>query len=267
VPSLAWLATTDFQRYFDRAMFLGALLLLWPVVRALRIGSVRDLGLRPDPRPGWHVALGFLVAAGLLWVLGLCLWETGIYTLRAQGLTPGTLAGFAVTAAAVALAEEAFFRGALQGLIARTARPGTAAVTAAVIFALLHFLKPPEHATGHGSIDWFAGFAFLPKCFWQWGDPRLVFGGFATLLCVGLVLGWARLRTGALWLPIGLHGGWIFGLKTFSRVTRHTTPPGWLAGDDLLHGIGPVVVVLLTGAVVWAATRKEPGAPILPAGD
>ena len=161
------------------------------------------------------------------------------------------------------MAEEAFFRGALQGLVARTARPGAALVSVAAIFAVLHFLKPPEHAAGHGAVTWLSGFVFLPKCFWQWGDARLVLGGFVTLFLVGLVLGWARGRTRALWLPIGLHAGWIFGLKTFSRASRHAAAGGFLVGEDLLHGLAPVLAVLLTGAVVWLALRREESGTII----
>ena len=255
VSSLRWLATTDFQRYFDRAMFLAALLLLWPAVRALHIHGVRDLGLRPDPCPAWHVALGFAPAAGLLWALGVILWRAGVYAPRHVAFHTGDVVKIAFTAVAVAAAEEAFFRGALQGLIGRTARPGVALGSVAAIFAVLHFLKPPEHAVGRGAVNWFSGFVFLPKCFWQWGDARLVLGGFVTLFLVGLVLGWARRRTRALWLPIGLHAGWVFGLKTFSHFSRHTAPGSYLIGDDLLHGLAPVLVVLLTGGVVWWSQR------------
>ena len=261
VHSLHWLAATDFQRYFDRAMFLAALLLLWPAVRALHVGGVRDLGLRPDPRPAWHAALGFVPAAGLLWTLGLIAWRTGIYAPRHAALHAGDLGKIAFTACAVAVAEEAFFRGALQGLVGRTARPGAALVSVAAIFAVLHFLKPPVNAVAHADVNWLSGFAFLPKCFWQWGDARLVVGGFVTLFLVGLVLGWARGRTQALWLPIGLHAGWVFGLKTFSHVSRHTAPGNLVIGDDLLHGLAPVVAVLLTGFLVWLVLRRESHPP------
>ena len=257
VDSFHWLAATDFQRYFDRAMFLAALLLLWPAVRALHIHGLRDLGLRPDPRPARHAALGFVPAAGLLWALGLIFWQAGVYAPRHVAFQAGDVVKIAFTAVAVATAEEAFFRGALQGLVGRTARPGVALVSVAAIFAVLHFLKPPEHAIGRQAVNGLSGFAFLPKCFWQWGDARLVLGGFVTLFLVGLVLGWARGRTRALWLPIGLHAGWVFGLKTFSHFSRHTAPGSFLIGDDLLHGLAPVAVVLLTGALVWLASRWE----------
>ena len=283
VPSLAWLRETDFHRYFDRAMFLAALLLLWPAVRALRITRWRELGLRTDARAGRNALGGFCVAGGLLWLLGVGLWWAGIYAPRAK-CSFGTLAGFLGTAAAVALAEEAFFRGALFGLVQRTAPSrkaegrrqkaegraewedesptqkylSTPLVFVAALFAVLHFLKPMPNAVPLTDVRWFSGFVLLPRAFWQWGDPQLVLGGFVTLFAVGLVLGYARWRTGALALPVGLHAGWVFGLKSFNKVSRHLAPSSFWVGDDLLHGLLPVAAVGLTGAVVWLWLRKQP---------
>ncbi len=254
-PPFGWLRETDFQRYFDRAMFLAALVLLWPAVRALRIGTWRDLGLEPDPRAWQHAAGGFVLAGGLLWLLGLWFWRKHVYALRST-LPPGVLAGFLVSAAAVALAEEAFFRGVLLGLARRTARPAPALVFVSALFAVLHFFKPPARAVAPTAVDWLSGFAFLPKTFWQWHDPLLVAGGVTTLFLVALVLGYARLRTRSLWLSIGLHAGWVFGLKGFNKVSRHLSPPNLWIGDDLLHGLGPVLVVALTGVVVWWSLNR-----------
>ena len=258
VPALAWLRDTDFHRYFDRAMFVAALLLLWPTVRALRIRSWRELGLRPDPHAGWNALFGFVAAGGLLWVLGLGLWGTHVYEWRPQRFPWGACAGFLGTAIAVALAEEAFFRGALYGLVRRTARARTAVVFVAALFAILHFLKPPPNAVPVTNVRWDSGFVLVPRAFWQWGDTQLVLGGFTTLFAVALVLGYARWRTGALWLPIGLHAGWVFGLKSFNRCSRHVAPSSFWVGDDLLHGWLPVAAVIVTGGMIFLWVRKQP---------
>ena len=253
---LHWLRETAFQRYFDRAMFIAALLLLWPTVRSLQIRSWRDLDMQGDPR-GWsHAALGFLLAGGLLWLLGLSLWRERIYVPAGHvGIAAAT--GFLVTAVTVGILEEAFFRGALLGLIQRSASPNAALAFVSALFAILHFLKPPSHAVPRTTVFWTSGFTFLPLTFWQFGEPLLVLGGFTTLFAVGWVLGWARLRTRALWLPTGLHAGWVFGLKTFSKGSHHLEDPNWWIGEDLLHGIGPVVAVLLTWALLAAVLGRK----------
>ncbi len=261
---MAWsplhkLAEFEFRRYFDRAMLVAALVLLWPAVRALRVGSWRDLGLERDPHRWQHLAFGFVVAGGGLWLMGLSMWWLGLYAPRPASAIPwGSLPGFLVSAAAVACLEEGFFRGALQGLVGRTASVAGAVVFVASLFAVLHFLRPPEGVAAIGEVNWLSGFAYLPEVFWQWGDLRLVLGGLVTLFAVGLVLGYARWRTRALWLPVGLHAGWVFGVKSFSAVSRHVAKNNVWFGEDLRHGLVPVVVVTLTGVlVVWRLRRER----------
>ena len=65
----------------------------------------------------------------------------------------------------------------------------------------------------------------------------LVLAGFSTFFCIGWILADARLRTRSLWLPIGLHAGWIFANGVFSKVAhREIVALPWL-GKDLLVGI------------------------------
>ena len=261
------LAGFEFRRYFDRAMFVAAVVLLWPAVRALRVGGWRDLDLAPDPRRWQHLAFGFVVAGGGLWLMGLALWWLGFYAPRpARDIPWGSLVGFVVSAAAVAVAEEGFFRGALQGLVSRTASARGALVFVAALFAVLHFLRPPEGVVAVGEVNGWSGFTFLPRVFWQWGDLRLVLGGLVTLFAVGIVLGYARWRTRALWLSVGLHAGWVFALKSFNAVSRHVARNNLWFGEDLRHGLVPVAVVTFTGLLVaaWLRREKAPGAAAIP---
>lgn len=258
-PALRWLRDTEFQRYFDRAMFAAALALLWPAARSLRIGGWRGLGLAPDPRGGRRLLAGFALAASILWLFGGLLWELGVY--RARGFpSAGTLAGFLLTALVVAALEEAFFRGALLGLVRRTAPDRGALGFVTALFAVLHFLKPPDDPGPDNAVHWLSGFTALARAAWQFGDPQLLAGGLTTLLLVGWILGSVRLRTQSLWLPIGLHAGWIFALKSFSRSSRHVADPGLWFGKDMITGLGPVCLLALTGGLLWRWLRREEAA-------
>src|SRR3954471_7026230 len=55
----------DFQKFFNRAMLLSALLLLWPALRwmGFRRG---ELGLQRDPRRGSHLLFGLVVGGGVV---------------------------------------------------------------------------------------------------------------------------------------------------------------------------------------------------------
>ncbi len=74
--------------------------------------------------------------------------------------------------------------------------------------------------------------------------------GFTTLFLLGWILADARLRTQSLWLPIGLHAGWIFSNALFNRIAhREIEALPWL-GKNLLIGLAPLCVALLTWGLV-----------------
>ncbi len=256
---LAFLERVTFQRYFNRAMLVAAVALLWPLVQSLRVHSRAELGLEPNPRWGVDLARGFFAALGVLGALAVGFLVAGTHVWRAA-LPLAVLGTAALSAFAVAFLEEALFRGALLGVILRSSSRWAGQLFLAGLFALVHFLKPPgnaaEVANALGPIDAFSGFKLLPQIFWQFADPWLFLGGFSTLCAVGLVLGFARTGSRSLWLPIGLHAGWVFGLKVFSAWTLPTERAQlpWI-GDSLLIGLLPFAAVLLTGVLAGVKLR------------
>jgi membrane protease YdiL (CAAX protease family) len=251
----AFLAKTDFARYFDRAIMIAALALLWPLLSALEIDNFgRDLGLVRD-RWGWQrLAAGFLIALVTLLLLGAILILTGVYRLHSH-LAYGKLAWLPVIAAVVSVIEEFLFRGALQGAVRKTTVDGFALVAVAFLYAAVHFMKPPAHGLAPSAIHWWSGFALLPDAFSQFRDPGLLVGGFSTLLLAGLILGYARDRTRSLWMPVGLHAGWILGKMSLVEVTRHSEAWPWL-GPDILIGLAPLLTLALAWAIVWWLLRN-----------
>ncbi|MDZ4289783.1 MAG: CPBP family glutamic-type intramembrane protease [Prosthecobacter sp.] len=257
----AWLSPeierAHFTRYFNRAVLVCALMLIWPFLRWV--------GLERRLLPMWKPvatglrqwAIGFVLAAGLLLLLGAVFLQMGAYQLRpdarwwklGEPLTAAFGAGFI---------EEFFFRGLLLGLLLRTMRVGAALFWCTFIFTTVHFLKPPEGwQVPDAEVVWSSGFAVLAQIVRGFGDVQFLLAEFVTLFAVGWVLAQARMRTGALWAGIGLHGGWVFGLKYFSAVTLNQG--GWLPwiGGNLKIGLAPLVMVLFTG---WVALRLMPRA-------
>ncbi len=255
----AWLLKeierAHFTRYFNRAVLVCAIVLIWPFMRWVRL----DRRLLPAWRP-WGSGLrqwaaGFLLAAGLLLALGMVFCQIGAYQLRpdARWLKLGE----PITAALGAgIVEEFFFRGLLLGLLLRTMSTRGALVSGTFVFALVHFLKPPEGwQIEDAAVTWGSGFLVLKQIAIGFGDVQFLLAEFATLFAVGWVLARARMQTGALWAGIGLHGGWVFGLKYFSALTNHAG--GWLPwiGANLKIGLAPLLTVLLTG---WLASLLLP---------
>ncbi|MFT4546453.1 MAG: membrane protease YdiL (CAAX protease family) [Verrucomicrobiales bacterium] len=111
-------------------------------------------------------------------------------------------------------------------------------------------------------VDWGSGFWMVGQIFKEFGNPLFILSQFVTLFAVGWILGVARLRTNSLWLSIGLHCGWVFGLKFFSKLTlipvalqRGEYLP-WV-GRDLKEGLVPLVFVIITGVIVFTWLRKS----------
>lgn len=251
------LAKFEFEAFFHRALLLGAILFLWPFLRGLRIKSPRDLGLERNPRWTRDMTMGFLVSAVPVVCCGVVLVVLGNYTIRAN-VAWTALAVAALSAVVVPFIEEALFRGLFLGVLLRGNRPSTAARLSAGIFSIVHFLKAPDQTTT--SVGWTSGFSSLAHSLDQFADPMLVLAGFTTLFLIGTILAHARLQTRSLWLPIGLHAGWIFANTAFNKIAhREMENLPWL-GKNLLIGIVPLGVcviswLLLLGWLEYAGRR------------
>jgi len=247
LPSLA---RFDFESYFHRALLIAALVLLWPLLRALRVGGWSDLALEKNSRAGADLGMGFAIAAIPLLCCGAVVIAIHIYSLRHAFLwhkMPTVL----IAASIVPILEELLFRGFILGVLLRSfSRLGALLLTSG-LFSIVHFLKAPEATTPNDAVRWFSGFDSIAHSFGQFADPMLLAAGFLTLFAIGCILADARLQTSSLWLPIGLHAGWIFASGTFSKAAhREALALPWL-GKDLLVGIVPLILALAS----WALMR------------
>ena len=258
---------SEFKRYFNRAVLLSAVLGLWPLLRLLRMKR-SDFGLRKDPYCGRHLTLGFLIAAGLLFQMGLAYATADLFRARGNIDLGDALKKALFTAIGVSILEEVLFRGILTGLLLRSLNRWVAWLAIAVLFTVLHFLKPPEgFEIPDGSVGMGSGFHLVTVVLSQFSNIDHVISEFGTLLMVGLLLGYARLRTDALWLPIGLHAGWVFGVffyrgifSAHSRVKEGEYLP-WV-GESLKTGVFPLAVLVLTGGLLaWWMKKTLPENP------
>lgn len=249
-------------RYFNRAVMVSFFLLAWPFFRWLGLSNKGSHWLMLQKNPHWfsHFGIGFLVAAGTLLALGGVYigieWyriyddHKPVYRMFASAIGPGL---------SVAFLEEFLFRGVIFALVLRTMKPFSGLVFLSAFFAAVHFLKPPEKLE-LPPVEWDTGFWLLGKIFGQWGNIDFLVAELILLFCVGWVLGWARLKTGSLWMSIGLHAGWVFGIKFFSAATRKSAPLAEMipwAGPNLRVGFNSVIVVCLCGVIVWLILRRS----------
>lgn len=253
----------DFERFFNRSVLVCALLGLPLMVRASRGGSRLLPPLKPDGTGLRQALTGFLLAAGLLLVLGWVYCLTGVYLLSPKASWAAL--GQPITAALGAgIVEEILFRGIILSLMLRSMSVRTAMFWTTFIFAIVHFLKPPEDFhIPPAQMTWHSGLDIIAAIFGHFGNIDFLLAEFFTLFAVGWVVAQARISTGSLWPGIGLHAGWVFGLKYFSALTlgskalRHGDYLPWI-GDNLKIGLVPLVIVLFTGWLASFGWAKHP---------
>ena len=229
-----------FHRYFSRSVQISAIVLLWPAFRGIGVRRLADLGLEPNRRWNRDLASGFLLALVPVVLLGAGYILSDVFSFKPHFHLAGFLR-IGGTAAVVSTVEEFLFRGVLLGLAVAVMPRYAAAILSAALFALVHFMRTSRQAL-EVPVGWLSGFEQLPLAFSSAPPWPLVGWGFLSLLLAGLVLAHATLRTRSLFVPIGLHAGWIFGQQSLQLVSQFRPKPP----DALLPWVGPNVV---SGAV------------------
>ena len=252
---LTFLKRFDFETFFHRSLLVAALILVWPLARSLSVRSRTDLQIEPNPSWRRDVLAGFIASAVPLLCCAAILLATPIFSIR--NIIDWAGAGKAVAAAAVVpFIEETFFRGLVLGILLKSGRRYFAIFATSALYSIVHFLKAPDHTST--VVTWTSGFNSIAHAFVQFTDPILVVAGFTTLFLIGWILADARLRTRSLWLPIGLHAGWILTAGVFNKMARRDAiilP--WL-GKNLLIGIIPLAVAGITWLIIrfWLRNRN-----------
>ena len=203
------------------------------VVRIYERGRLADVGLGGGPASGREFLTGIVVGI----VAAICVVLVPI-ALRMATFAPSPArsghpwASFAFTSGAIffgAMGEELLFRGYAFQLLIRSLGPFATILPTSVIFGLMH----------SGNLD----VAAL---------------GIINTVGFGILLGYAVWRTGALWLPIGLHFGWNVALPLLGTnlsgftmsVTGYTL--AWNVGALWSGGGYGVEGSVLTSAIIVA---------------
>ena len=237
----------DFETFFHRALLLAAVILLWPLLRSIEARTPGAVGLRPNPKWRSHLVVGFLISVVPLLCCGATLLLLHLFRVR-MAITGRSLVTILLTTVAVPLIEEGLFRGLVLGILLRSSRVGVSVFLTSAFYSIVHFLKAPDRTSA--TVSWTSGFNSIAHSFAQFGDPMLVAEGFTTLFLVGWILADARLRTSSLWLPIGLHAGWIFGNGVFNKFAHQQRILAPWLGKNLLVGIIPLFIVGLTWVIM-----------------
>lgn len=244
-----------FPRIFGRVQ-LGVALALVPVL----LWYWQDNPKRFYDISRWKTGL----SQGLIWLvvgLGMVVSVAGLQAwlgVRKWGGVPGIdlWAGALATGCLVGVLEEFFFRGVL-GLAwwrAMSQKPAALLLGVnAVLFAAVHFIRPLAGSQG----GWLDGFA-------AWGRLELWSGTvdlwrLAGLGVAGLILARIVWNQGNLWVAMGLHAGWVAGVRcadgVFPEVSQATA--GWW-GPSLEAGPLPFLILLLLAFSLMGKPIRAP---------
>jgi hypothetical protein len=215
---------------------------------------------RPAPqflaRAGAGLVAGIAIMAltiAPLFLLGVLAWDatrpvawTGWLALAGKGLASGI---------AVALIEETFFRGAMQGVLQRMGALRWALFAVPLLYAVVHFLGRPS---GVGAPEVHGGLEALAQFFARLADPVQVLDAFVALWCVGVLLALVRWRLGDLAPCIGLHAGFVTTIAVVRR-TSFAANDEWsfmVGSFDGLLGWWIAVLAGLACIAFWRITAR-----------
>jgi len=211
------------------------------------------------------LALGFGLALSSMALLAAAMTAADIFTPFLRLPLATALDRFAVALSAGIFAgflEEIFFRGILFKGLYQDGTPVRAYLLANLFYSALHFVRPGEPYFVD-TVQPLAGFSHLAKTFAPFLEPLTLLPGIFGLFLLGAVLSYALIRSGKLYLSIGLHAGWVVGLKTirlFGNYTREDL--GWAFGSSepkLVSGVATWVGILLVGVAVRYLTKNRSG--------
>ena len=207
-----WLQRHPFKRVFNRTVMVIALIGLWPLLKNVGIRSWAEIGY--VRARGWFRQFSLGYACGLLSIslavgISIALGRRQLQFDQSSVEVLLLALEFLAVGLVVAVIEETFFRGALQGVLQKAMPWITALVITSVIYSALHFLKPKGVRILPEDVNALSGFACIGHIFSRSLGTEGVAVGFVSLLIAGMILGWVFQRTGALYLPMGLHAGWV----------------------------------------------------------
>jgi membrane protease YdiL (CAAX protease family) len=247
----------SFAKIFNRTFMISGILLFFFCRRLLGIARPADLGLTRLSDGSRDIAIGWLFAAASMALLAAVMTLYDVFTpffRLSLGESIRRCASALAAGAFTGLLEEVFFRGILfKGLFQQG--QVRAYLGANLFYSALHFVKPSD-ADSMEAFDPLAGVRHLASTFTPFLEPLPLLPGIFGLFLIGVVLSFAFYRTANIYLAIGLHAGWVFGLKTlrvFGDFRREDLD--WMFGSTdpkVVSGVFTWIgIVLVAVAVRW----------------
>jgi membrane protease YdiL (CAAX protease family) len=229
---------------------IGGTLIVWIFRQFIDRKSFVSLGLRFDKLAIWDMLVGFVLSGFMVGLFFAVLLVFGMLEIEEIGWTSSGflpileifLLLFGV-GLATGYSEELVFRGYILQNLGEGIGLVWAVVVSCILYGLMHMPNP---------------------------NSTLLSGVIIAIFGFLRIFGW--LRTGQLWLSIGMHAGWNFfqgpilgfsvsGLDSESLIKHTVSGPNWMTGGSFGPEAGIVVVpvVLLALMVMFLWTAKRDG--------
>lgn len=197
-------------------------------------------------------AMASFTAAALANAITVRIYERGRLADLGLGWTPTSTSEFLIGAGVGALAVMVILVGAIAAGAAhfqRTVAPEHPVASTAFVAIVLLFGAAGEEMLFHGYafqllVRKLGAFATILPAGILFGlahinNPSATYIGIGNTMLWGILLGFAYLRTSALWLPIGLHFGWNVAMPVFGVNLSGFTMG--VAGYTLEWRVGPML--------------------------
>ena len=278
-PLLDWLANrcadATFASFYNYTLLGCAIILAGPFIMWCKLSNQSSLqpskpwrirlptsantrqngqALCRNPKAKLHLVIGFLITGSLvsisIYLLEMIAWFSFIQPADYWGaIRSGLLSAIVIT-----VVSEWLFRGILMGIFIRAMRPAMAMVFISLFYAIIYSLLPTGNEIIANPDKADAGFRMIITIAENLLTPEKFTFSFMLLFSLGLVLAYARYRTASLWLPIGLHIGFIFPYQALQQLTesgtQHSPLSRLLIGADGRSGLLPFCLLLLSALLV-----------------
>jgi len=247
------------HRIFSRLTMLGVIgFTAWLMIRH-GLARREVLGYQ-RPLPAFLARAGVGLAAGLalmaialvpLFLLHVREWNDARLS-TAGSLLPIALKGLG-SGVLVALIEETFFRGAMQGALMRQGARRLALFAVPAFYAAVHFLGRAE-SVPYEQVNALSGFTALRGFFSGFAAPLHLVDAFMALYAVGLLLALVRRRWGDIAGCIGLHAGFVAVIAVFRKISVPGPAGEWsfiVGSFDGLLGIWLAVLTATISIALW----------------
>ena len=258
-PLIAGLVSFPLHRIMSRVILIVLFVAFFHYKDWLGFNSIKELGLNFDKKWFLMLVIGFLLALFSICIILVIMLQRNIRFVISDLHTINWfkyLAGYLLAGLLVGLAEECLFRGfLLQSLLKDTNMVISVSATS-IFYSFVHFLKPSSEINP-GRLSLITSINTVNSFFYNISEKFSdIWPSMIGLFLVGVVLSVVCIRMGTLAVSIGMHAGWIIGIKSISLATDVTSKGSlWVNGVVLGN---PFTWMVLTAIIfLFIIPRKN----------